>query len=93
MQGRTGSQRRQRPCQARRFAFNCRRTDGAGGFFGIAQMSKVTHSWAIYRLRGSPAAMLGIVYATDEQTAIAKAIEEFEIEPRYQGRLIAQRRD
>jgi hypothetical protein len=38
-----------------------------------------------YRLRGTPAAMLGIVYATDEQTAIAKAIEEFEIEPQYQG--------
>ncbi len=51
------------------------------------------HGWGIYRLRGTPAAFIGIVYAPDEKTALAKAIEEFEIEPQHQGRLIAQRRD
>jgi hypothetical protein len=37
--------------------------------------------------------MIGINYANDEQRAIATAIEEFKIEPQYQGRLVAQRRD
>ena len=51
-----------------------------------------SHSWAIYRLSGTPAKLLGIVYATDEKAAIATAIEEFSIEPQHQGRLIAHRR-
>jgi hypothetical protein len=54
---------------------------------------KPVHRWAIYRLRGTPAAMIGIVHAADEQAAVAKAIEEFTILPQRRGRLVAQGRD
>jgi hypothetical protein len=47
-------------------------------------------SWSIYRLRGTLAAFVGIVYAPDEKTAIAKAIEEFKIAPAHHGRIIAK---
>jgi hypothetical protein len=36
--------------------------------------------------------MLGRVEAPDEETAIKKAIEEFNISPALQNRLLAQRR-
>jgi hypothetical protein len=36
-------------------------------------------SWAIYRLKGTPAKLLGNVEAPDEQTAINRAIDEFNI--------------
>jgi hypothetical protein len=49
-------------------------------------------AWTIYRLKATPAVMLGRVYAPDEESAIAKAIEQFEITDReQQKRLIAQR--
>jgi hypothetical protein len=51
------------------------------------------HSWAIYRFRGAPAKLLGIVDAADEDAAIAKAIEEFELTGTQRSRLVAQRRD
>lgn len=41
-------------------------------------------SWAIYRLKGTPAAPLGHVEGPDEETAIKKAIDEFQIEPALQ---------
>jgi hypothetical protein len=47
-------------------------------------------SWSIYRLRGTPAAFLGIVYAPDEKNALEKAIEETKIDPAHQGRIIVQ---
>jgi hypothetical protein len=47
-------------------------------------------SWSIYRLRGTPAAFVGIVYAADEKTALEKAIEEFKIEPAQRWRIIAK---
>jgi hypothetical protein len=51
------------------------------------------HRWAIYRLKGTPAALLGDVQAPDEETAIERAIEEFGItNPQLQKRLFAQRR-
>jgi hypothetical protein len=54
---------------------------------------KPVHSWAIYRLSGTPAKLVGIVYAPDEKAAIEQAIKEFKILPQHRGRLVAQRRD
>jgi hypothetical protein len=56
-----------------------------------AQPPKI-RSWAIYRLTGTPAALLGHVEAPDEEAAIRKAIDEFAIEPALQNRLLARRR-
>jgi hypothetical protein len=50
------------------------------------------YSWAIYRLKGTPAKLLGNVEAPDEESAIEKAIEEFKITRELQKRLLAQRR-
>ena len=50
------------------------------------------HRWTIYRVRGTPAAVIGTVEAPDEATAIAQAIEGFSIEPQRRRRLIAVRR-
>jgi hypothetical protein len=50
------------------------------------------HRWSIYRLKGTPAKLLGHVEAPDEESAIKRAIEEFNIAPELRGRLLAQRR-
>jgi hypothetical protein len=56
-------------------------------------MPKKEFSWSIYRLRGTPAVFVGDVQASDEKSAIQKAIEEFKItDAEQQKRLIAQRR-
>jgi hypothetical protein len=57
------------------------------------QTESTEYSWSIYRLRGTPAAFIGIVDAPDEASAIKKAIEDYNItDPEGQKRLIAQRR-
>jgi 1,2-phenylacetyl-CoA epoxidase PaaB subunit len=50
------------------------------------------YRWSIYRIKGTPAAFLGTVEAPDEDGAIKKAIENFEIrELEKQNRLVARR--
>jgi 1,2-phenylacetyl-CoA epoxidase PaaB subunit len=52
------------------------------------------HRWRITRIKGTPAADVGSVYAPDAETAIKRAIEEFEIRDReQQKRLVARRVD
>ena len=46
--------------------------------------------WVISLLEATPAKQIGIVYAPDEATAMARAIEQFRIPENQQGRLFAR---
>ncbi len=53
-----------------------------------------THIWAVYHTMGTSAKFMGFIYgAPDEQTAIARAIEKYNVPPNERGRLMAKRRD
>jgi hypothetical protein len=50
------------------------------------------YEWEIIRIKGTPAVRLGRVTAPDAESAIKKAIKEFDIrEPELQKRLAARR--
>ena len=44
-------------------------------------------AWKVFRLKSSPAAFVGFVYADSSEAAIAAAIEEHNIRKPDQGRL------
>jgi hypothetical protein len=50
------------------------------------------YRWGVYRLKKTPAALVGHVSAPDKETAVKRAIEEFKItDPAKQERLYARR--
>jgi hypothetical protein len=49
-------------------------------------------AWEVYRLKSSPAAFLGIVYAENEESALAAAIKEHNVRPFDRKRLGARPR-
>jgi len=55
------------------------------------QRSRRVAAWQISRLRGTPAAFVGLVDAPDEKSAVAAAIKLFAVRPEDQKRLIAVR--
>jgi hypothetical protein len=55
---------------------------------------QANHSWVVYRLCGTPAQMIGIVYdQPDEQAAIERAIEECRVPENQRDRPVAWPRD
>ena len=58
---------------------------------GVAKKPPRTRTWAISRIKGTSAAVLGHVEAPDAESAIKIAIEKFEItNPEHQKRLVAR---
>jgi hypothetical protein len=63
---------------------------GVRFLIAIVRQSR-TRTWAISRIKGTPAAVLGHVEARDADSAIKEAIKKFEItDPEQQQRLVAR---
>jgi 1,2-phenylacetyl-CoA epoxidase PaaB subunit len=54
-------------------------------------MRKKLYRWEVFRLKGSPAAFIGLVHAPDEKSAQKAAAKEFNISPEHQKRLLIRR--
>jgi 1,2-phenylacetyl-CoA epoxidase PaaB subunit len=51
-------------------------------------MRKKQLAWEVLRLKGSPAAFVGLVHAPDEKSALKVAIKELSIRPEDRDRLL-----
>jgi 1,2-phenylacetyl-CoA epoxidase PaaB subunit len=49
------------------------------------------YTWEVRRLKSSPALLLGLVDAEDEAEALERAIEQFDVRPEDQKRLLVRR--
>jgi hypothetical protein len=49
------------------------------------------HRWRVTLIKGTPAKMLGYVYAGDEKSALDAAADEYKIAPALRNRLVARR--
>lgn len=55
-------------------------------------MRKKLRQWEVYRLKGSPAAFMGLVHAPHEKSALKTAIRQLKISnPERQKRLLMRR--
>jgi hypothetical protein len=54
-------------------------------------MAKKLHTWAISRIKGTPAVTIGHVEAPDAESAIKEAIKKFDITDREQQERLAAR--
>ncbi len=55
-------------------------------------MRKKQLAWEVLRLKSTPVAFMGLVYAPDEKSALETAIKELEIRPEDRDRLLIRRR-
>jgi hypothetical protein len=57
----------------------------------MAKGTRQTPTWAISRIKGTPAVVLGHVEAPDAESAIEEAMQRFELKERVRERLAARR--